>query len=67
LNNFKAQTIIMQVTDVFGRTMFTKSVNLKTGNSSVSIDTDKWGRQVYILRVTNAKNEVLSLQKFVKQ
>ncbi len=67
LNNFKAQTIILQVTDVFGRMQYSQSVNLKAGNSSLSINTDRWGRQLYILRVLNAKKELLSLQKFVKQ
>jgi carboxypeptidase T len=67
LNNFKAQTILLQVTDVFGRTVYSRSLNLREGNSSLALDTDKWGAQVYILRVLNAKKELLSLQKFVKQ
>src|SRR4029079_11459944 len=30
LNSFKAQSIMIQVTDVFGRIMFTRAVNLKS-------------------------------------
>ena len=66
LNNAAAQVITIQVNDVFGRTLYLKSVNTEKGNSLLNIDTHAWNRQVYFLRVMNSKNEQLALQKFAK-
>lgn len=65
--NLQPQPITVEVMDIFGRRVYTRSMNMEAGNSNIAINTSRWNAQVYVLRVLNAKREILHSQKFIKQ
>jgi glucose/arabinose dehydrogenase len=59
-----ANPVRIQVTDLTGRIVYSQR-HLGSQNS-VSIDVKQWKPQVYILKVINSKNEILTTRKFEK-
>lgn len=57
--------IFVQVMDLGGRVIHSEKTAVSQ-NSSISIDVKHWKSQVYILKVINSRNEVISTQKFEK-
>ena len=62
LNAAQTDTEI-KITDMQGRLVYAKKNN---GETNIKVDVSKWKAQVYILKVMNNKNEVISQQKIVK-
>jgi glucose/arabinose dehydrogenase len=57
--------IHLQVTDLAGRIVYSEN-RIGDQNSNISIDVKQWKSQVYILRVVNSKNEIITTHKFEK-
>lgn len=66
VNSKTAEPVIIEVVDVLGRKLYNRSINILEGANTLFIDASKWKQQVYVLRVMNAKREVLSLEKVIK-
>lgn len=70
--NFKiklnyADKVTVQVSDLSGRVISTLPLNVNSIEREYQINTAKLSPQVYVLKVINSKNEVLTVQKFMKQ
>lgn len=59
--------IIFQISDLSGRIIKVMEVNAGSTTREYQIDTKQFPSNVYILKVINSKQEVVSVQKFVKQ
>lgn len=57
----------LQITDLAGRTVYTQDVTSVSNGRTIQIDTRSLAAQMYILKVVNSKNELLSADKFMKQ
>lgn len=65
LNN--SDNINIQISDLAGRVIQTLQVNANTTGSEYKIDTRGLPSNVYMLKVINNRNEMLSVQKFIKK
>lgn len=63
MKNYIADNITIIVTDVKGRIFYNRSVEA----GDLKINTSTWPEQLYILKVVNSRNEIMSIQKFVRQ
>lgn len=66
INTPEVDVYSVQVSDLLGRTLYTKSVSINAAGEEVIINTAKWKQGVYMLKVINSRNEVMTTQKFVK-
>jgi trimeric autotransporter adhesin len=57
--------VILQVSDLNGRIVYSEKRNIAQ-SGTVTIDVKQWKPQVYVLKVINSKNEVVTTQKFEK-
>lgn len=64
LSNLSATSLVVQISDLNGRIVYSERKNAQQISSS--IDVRQWKPQVYVVRVFNSKNEVLINQKFEK-
>ncbi len=63
VKNLNANSITIIVTDIQGRVFY----NQPRGVGDIKINTSIWPAQLYILKVVNSSNEIMSMQKFVRQ
>jgi len=64
LSGRETNPVVIQIADLNGRVLYSEKRN--GSNSNLSVDVKQWTPQVYILKVINSKNEVLTTQKFEK-
>lgn len=57
--------VLVQIMDLTG-TIIHAEKSMVSQNSGISIDVKHWKPQVYILKVVNSKNEIVTTQKFEK-
>ena len=55
----------IQVSDLNGRVVYSERRSV-TQSTTVTIDVKQWKSQVYVLKVINSKNEIVTTQKFEK-
>lgn len=67
VDNNRASTLTVMVTDMQGRLVFNKNYNEFPGSGTITVNTLGWTPQVYQLKVTNNRGELVTIQKFVKQ
>jgi hypothetical protein len=60
------ETIKVQVSDLQGRIIYSQDNVKEEAENELSIDTDKWKPQLYVLKILNRQNVVLSIQKITK-
>jgi glucose/arabinose dehydrogenase len=58
--------IHIQVTDMQGRTIYSKTKTARAGTDEIKINTRSWPAQSYSINVYDSKNKVLFSQKLVK-
>jgi carboxypeptidase T len=63
----RSEKVTVQVSDLSGRIINIIQVNVNNIEREYQINTAKLSPQVYVLKVINSKNEVLTVQKFMKQ
>jgi hypothetical protein len=56
---------MIQVSDLSGRIVYSEKRSINQSNT-ITIDVKQWKPQVYILKVSNSRNEVITTQKFEK-
>ncbi len=59
--------INIQVSDLSGRTIKTMEVNAGSTIREYQIDTKKLPSGIYFLKIVNSKNEIIGIQKFIRQ
>lgn len=64
LSGRETNPVLLQITDLTGRVVYSEKRN--GSNTNLNVDVKQWRPQVYILKVINSKNEVLTTQKFEK-
>jgi carboxypeptidase T len=62
-----AEKVSIQINDLSGRIIRTIDVNASSSIREFQIDTKDLSSNLYILKVINSNNEVIDVQKFVKQ
>jgi trimeric autotransporter adhesin len=65
LSGKETHPVLVQILDLTGKVVHSER-GMITQNSVLNIDVKHWKSQVYILKVTNSKNEVITTQKFEK-
>ena len=63
----KPDNVTLQVSDIHGRIMLEKDYAININNTALSLDVLAWKPQLYILKVLDGSNKVLSVQKFIKR
>jgi PQQ-dependent dehydrogenase (s-GDH family) len=58
--------IYIQVTDMQGRTIYSKTKTIRAGTDEIKISTKSWPAQSYSINIHDGKNKVLFSQKLVK-
>lgn len=67
VENNRTSTLTVAITDMQGRLVFNKNYNEFPGSGTITVNTMGWAPQVYQLKVTNNRGELVTIQKFVKQ
>ncbi|HEY9362842.1 MAG TPA: T9SS type A sorting domain-containing protein, partial [Chitinophagaceae bacterium] len=65
INNKGLQLITVEITDLQGRKM-TSEKRFVNQNAQIEIDVKKWKPQLYLLKILNNKNEIITVMKFGK-
>ncbi len=63
----RSERLNIEVADIQGKTMYRDNVNVTGAGDDISIDTRSWNAQVYILKIRNSNNEIIAIQRFIKQ
>jgi hypothetical protein len=66
INGSVLSPITIQVSDLSGRVVYLEKRNIPSSATTVTLDVKQWQEQVYILKILNSKNEVVTTQKFQK-
>jgi hypothetical protein len=61
------ENISIHVSDLSGRVIISQQSIVSNSEQTININTQNLASQVYILKIVNSKNEILAIQKFVKQ
>lgn len=57
----------MQITNVMGQVVYQKNNFAANSSSVLHVNTETWQKGMYIVKITNIDNEILSTQKVLKQ
>jgi hypothetical protein len=60
-----ANPVSIQVSDLNGRTIYFEKWNAAQ-SSTITLDVKQWKAQVYVLKILDSKNEIITTQKFQK-
>ena len=66
LNNRSADEFKVQLSDVQGRTVYSKNNIVSQESAELKIDMKQLKPQTYILKITNSKGEVVATEKIIK-
>jgi hypothetical protein len=65
LTGQETHPVLVQILDLTGKIIHSEK-RIISQNSVLNIDVKHWKPQVYILKVTNSRNEIVTTQKFEK-
>jgi len=66
-NTEKTERVTIRVTDLSGKTMYSKQMTVGGSIYETKINIQTWAPQTYIVKITNSENAPISVQKIVKQ
>jgi trimeric autotransporter adhesin len=66
INGSVLSPISMQITDMNGRVVHFERRNVASSSTTLTLDVKQWKPQVYIIKILNSKNELITTQKFQK-
>jgi trimeric autotransporter adhesin len=66
INGSVLSPISMQITDMNGRVVHFERRNVPSSSTTLTLDVKQWKAQVYIIKILNSKNELITTQKFQK-
>jgi hypothetical protein len=66
LNGSVSSPIVMQVSDLNGRTIYVERKNITGSSATVTLDVREWKPQVYVIRILDSKGQAITTQKFQK-
>jgi hypothetical protein len=66
MNNTSSETLQVELTDVQGRVIYRKAHTADQVNADIRIDLRGFDPQVYILKISNDKGELMTTEKIVK-
>ncbi len=58
---------VMKITDAAGRTVHEQTATVATGSNEIRINLQKLPPQVYFLKIVNRNNEIVLIDKFLKE
>jgi hypothetical protein len=58
---------ILEITDAAGRTVHEQTATVATGSNEIRINLQKLPPQVYFLKIVNSSNEIVLIDKFLKE
>jgi carboxypeptidase T len=67
INTVQAEPVLVQVTDMQGRTVFEKQYDNQSLFAEIKINTAAYAPGVYAIRVLSNQKQLLTTQKFIKQ
>lgn len=67
INADKASAVTITVTDLTGKTFLQTGVRTTNGTQEVELNVNEWPSQVYIIKATDRNNQLLSIQRLIKQ
>lgn len=66
LNTDKPTNVTLHITDATGKQLFIQNMRLGNTIQEVSVDVESWPSQLYVIKVIGDNNEVLGVQKMIK-
>ena len=66
IKSLAPQNYILQITDIQGKVMYNKAIELQNTNRELNIDMKSWNSQTYILKVSMPDGRTLITQKLIK-
>ena len=67
LKSFTTGAISIAITDVMGKTVYTQTITLNEGKSSVSIDMSTYPKGFYVVHAANKNGSFSTTQKILKE
>ncbi|MFY7964540.1 MAG: T9SS type A sorting domain-containing protein [Chitinophagaceae bacterium] len=67
LNVVGTEKVTINITDLVGKTIATKSIDAVNGDNNISFITSQLAKGTYLIKVNSSTNSELATQKFVKQ
>jgi hypothetical protein len=67
LNLQKADNVTIQVTDMWGRTIYSTTKFVAAGSNLVELDTQRWAAQTYSVKVVASTTNITVTQNVIKQ
>lgn len=67
IDNNRSSALTVIVTDMQGRLVYNKTLTEVPNSGIISVNTGNWLPQVYQLKITNNRGELVTIQKFIKQ
>jgi trimeric autotransporter adhesin len=65
INGTVSNPVWIQVSDLNGRIIYSEKRNV-VQSTTVTLDVKQWKAQMYVLKIVNSKNEIITSQKFQK-
>jgi trimeric autotransporter adhesin len=66
INGTVLSPISLQISDMNGRVVHFERRNVPSSSTTLTLDVKQWKPQVYIIKILNSKNELITTQKFQK-
>jgi hypothetical protein len=63
----RSATLTVTVMDMQGRMVYNKTYSELQSSGTISVNTSTWTSQVYQLKITNNRGELVTIQKFAKK
>lgn len=67
ISALKADDVNIRVSDVQGRVIYKKDLHAVSGMNDVQINAKNWAPGLYTLKVTGSNNQVITVEKFIRQ
>jgi hypothetical protein len=66
LKNSERDRLKIEITNVDGKTVYNKTNFVNENTVELQIDMTSWKAQIYVLRVSNSKGELIATKKLIK-
>jgi hypothetical protein len=67
MTNQKKDNLKIELSDVQGRTLYSKTMLVSQNAIELNIDMKSYQPQVYVLQITNSNGEIISTEKIIKR
>ena len=67
ISALKTDDVNIRVSDVQGRVIYKKEMHVAGGMNDIQINVRNWAPGLYTLKVTGSNNQVITVEKFIRQ